>query len=125
MGGGVSLQLPLRLSGDGLPGGIKSSFFTAELLVAVGRRAVLHRLSECVPDLGQDWGSPVIAKPDDLRPRDRDRRFLPTFDHPNGAFSNDRLILTVHPRLGIGTWRTGGCLLYTSPSPRDRQKSRM
>ena len=27
---------------------------------------------------------------------------------------------------GVGAWfRLGNCLLYTSPSPRDRQKSRM
>ena len=31
----------------------------------------------------------------------------------------------IYPFLGIESLAAGGCLLYTSPSPRDRQKSRM
>ena len=31
----------------------------------------------------------------------------------------------VKPHIEVRSKRVGGCLLYTSPSPRDRQKSRM
>ena len=45
-------------------------------------------------------------------------------------FKNKTVLVTGHTGF-IGTWMSlwldmlGACLLYTSPSPRDRQKSRM
>ena len=39
---------------------------------------------------------------------------------------NERQILTLSVKADGGFyWNLGSCLLYTSPSPRDRQKSRM
>ena len=49
---------------------------------------------------------------------------LRTAGHIAGA-RTVRKIVEAAPDCGIGTLTLYACLLYTSPSPRDRQKSRM
>ena len=44
------------------------------------------------------------------------------WDHEQGEF---RMMTAGAGQNGFSLWRPGACLLYTSPSPRDRQKSRM
>ena len=40
-------------------------------------------------------------------------------------FAGDVMVMDAYARVASKVAKSGACLLYTSPSPRDRQKSRM
>ena len=61
------------------------------------------------------------------------KRIIEGLKHLNQVVKDDKLVSRLLPQLGVPYGETaadvaaalGYCLLYTSPSPRDRQKSRM
>ena len=57
----------------------------------------------------------------------RDPELVPTLDSlfDNAKFPNDLMVCIAWQHSTEDEWDDLGCLLYTSPSPRDRQKSRM
>ena len=73
----------------------------------------------------------MAKQPSQARVRRRERKNIATgVAHVNSTFNNT--MITISDVQGntiswssAGTLGFKGCLLYTSPSPRDRQKSRM
>ena len=80
----------------------------AELLVAVGRGAVLPGLPHAVPADGPGRGAAVAAGPDGRRLRRGDRRVVHAVGGADGHAPVRRLLLPVHPGLGAGARRAGG-----------------
>src|SRR5674476_257402 len=96
-------------------------FVPADLRPTIGQRFLVRSLGERVRDQASLISDPLTQRPDkealpDSRAqvgRDKDPAIKPAFagHEPRGRHRD--------------TSRDTPCLLYTSPSPRDRQKSRM
>src|SRR5665213_4049245 len=92
-----------------------SPLIALALVLGLIRRPYRHWIT--VAMIRQDWCLPlVVPNTSPMRPRDG-MKSNPLFLDIGRLFV--RLILLTQPR------DSKTCLLYTSPSPRDRQKSRM
>ena len=70
--------------------------------------------------LAAAFGTPLFIYDEDEM-RDRCREYVDAFGAENVAFAGKSFLCTAMVRLVMEE----GCLLYTSPSPRDRTRSRM
>ena len=69
------------------------------------------------------WVAIRDVETDEKNPKSAHRVMMDLMEEPFFQENIDRILISIIP--DIESVNYGSCLLYTSPSPRDRQKSRM
>ena len=121
VGCSLPLELPLRVDRDQLPDAEPTTVSPPELLVPVGGRAVLPRLSDTLPVSGRSQAVFQLTGPTCCGARSGHRCLVLAFGDPNCNESLGRLFFPAHSGVGACSWRTRRSRdhLVAIPAPRD------
>ena len=87
------------------------------LLCALNFAVLAGGMTTTASDLSRPLGDPQLERPT--------LRSLGVYWIIQGDDNQNAFIGLEYRKAGSSPWRTAACLLYTSPSPRDRTRSRM